>query len=50
MVLGVDVSKLEFAFDEHTKFVRQIVRLAGHASDPNKVLSDENMVKELQGK
>jgi len=46
----MDTSKFSFAFDEHTKFVRQIFCLVGYASDSNKVLKDENMMKEIRGK
>ncbi|CAF4488013.1 unnamed protein product [Rotaria socialis] len=48
IVLGVDVSKLIFEFDEHTRFVRQVFRLAGYASNPNAVLSNQQMVTELK--
>ena len=48
MVIGVDVSNFNFAFDEHTKFVRQIFRQAGYASNPKAVLGNEDMVKEIQ--
>jgi hypothetical protein len=48
MVLGVDVSKFAFGFDEHTRFVRQIFRATGYASNPNAVLNDERMVTELK--
>ncbi|CAF2003118.1 unnamed protein product [Rotaria magnacalcarata] len=48
IVLGVDVSKFRFGFDEHTKFVRQIFRQARYTSDPNLVLSNKNMVIEIQ--
>ncbi|CAM4821853.1 unnamed protein product [Rotaria magnacalcarata] len=48
VVLGIDASKFRFGFDEHTKFVRQIFRQARYASDPNLVLSNENMVIEIQ--
>ena len=50
LVLGVDISQFTIAFNEHTRFARQIIRLAGYASDPNVVLRNEKMVKELQGK
>ncbi|CAF1620764.1 unnamed protein product [Rotaria magnacalcarata] len=48
IVLGVDVSKFRFGFDEHTKFARQIFRQARYTSDPNLVLSNKNMVIEIQ--
>ncbi|CAM4984708.1 unnamed protein product [Rotaria socialis] len=48
IVLGVDVSKLIFELDEHTRFVRQVFRLAGYASNPNVVLSNQQMVTELK--
>ncbi|CAF2249004.1 unnamed protein product, partial [Rotaria magnacalcarata] len=48
IVLGVDVSKFTFAFDEHTRFVRQVFRLAGYALNPNTVLLNEQMVTELK--
>ncbi|CAF4170387.1 unnamed protein product, partial [Rotaria magnacalcarata] len=35
IVLGVDISKFNLGFDEHTKFVRQILRQVGYAADPN---------------
>ncbi|CAF4538903.1 unnamed protein product, partial [Rotaria socialis] len=41
VVLGIDVSKFRFGFDEHTKFVRQIFRQAQYAFDPNLVLSND---------
>ena len=47
-VLGVDVSKFSFAFDEHTRFIRGIFRASGHAANPNVVLGNEEMVLELQ--
>ncbi|CAF4412262.1 unnamed protein product, partial [Rotaria magnacalcarata] len=48
IVLGVDISKFNLGFDEHTKFVRQILRQVGYAADPNVVLTNENMVAEIQ--
>lgn len=48
MVLGVDVSKFLLGFDEHTRFIRQIFRSAGYASNPNAVLSNVEMVAELK--
>lgn len=50
IVLGVDVSQFTYAFDEHTRFVRQIIRLAGHAANPTVVLQNQEMVNEIQGK
>jgi hypothetical protein len=44
------VSKFDYAFDEHTKFVRQIFSQTGYASNPNQVLQDENMVLSIQSK
>ncbi|CAF1287396.1 unnamed protein product [Rotaria sordida] len=46
--LGVDVSKFNCAFDEHTKFVRQVFRQARYASNPNFVLQNEDMVLSIQ--
>ncbi|CAF3376475.1 unnamed protein product [Rotaria socialis] len=48
IVLGVDVSKLMFEFDEHIRFIRQVFHLAGYASNPNAVLSNAQMVTELK--
>ncbi|CAF3758442.1 unnamed protein product [Rotaria sp. Silwood1] len=47
-VLGVDVSNFPFGFNEHTRFIRQIFRAAGYASNPNAVLCDEEKVTELK--
>ncbi|CAF1137226.1 unnamed protein product [Rotaria sordida] len=47
-VLGVDVSNFPFGFSEHTRFIRQIFRAAGYASNPNAVLCDEEKVTELK--
>ncbi|CAF1451101.1 unnamed protein product [Adineta steineri] len=47
-VLGVDISKFNFVFDEFTRFVRQIFRQAGYASDLNKVLENEQIVLNIQ--
>ncbi|CAF2941511.1 unnamed protein product [Rotaria sp. Silwood2] len=46
--LGVDVSKFNYAFDEHTKSVRQIFRQAGYVSNPNHVLQDKNIALSIQ--
>ncbi|CAF3342747.1 unnamed protein product [Rotaria socialis] len=48
IVLGVDVSKLMFEFDEHIRFIRQVFHLAGYAYNPNAVLSNAQMVTELK--
>ncbi|CAM4957924.1 unnamed protein product [Rotaria socialis] len=48
IVLGVDVSKLMFEFDEHIRFIRKVFHLAGYAYNPNAVLSNAQMVTELK--
>ncbi|CAF1362614.1 unnamed protein product, partial [Rotaria magnacalcarata] len=47
-VLGVDIRNFSFGFDEHTRRIRQIFRVAGYASNPSAVLNDQETVTELK--
>ncbi|CAF1320901.1 unnamed protein product, partial [Didymodactylos carnosus] len=47
-VLGIDISKFDYAFNEHTKYARKIVRRLGMAENPDLFLSNQQYMKELE--